>query len=134
MFSVCSNPCRRHGLTLIEVITSTALLATLLVSILVAHSKHGRLIKRDEQRLKAIEATDELVATWMKDGVLIPRTATGALPNTDFIWETEVVSREDHLGVEIIRLEVFDQIHAKPIISIDLGAPDSRVRPTNASN
>ncbi|MDR0608970.1 MAG: prepilin-type N-terminal cleavage/methylation domain-containing protein, partial [Planctomycetaceae bacterium] len=54
----------RHGLTLIEVVAAMLLLGTLLVSLLVAFSRHAVQIERSSERLRVIQAAESQLADW----------------------------------------------------------------------
>ena len=108
----------RCGLTLIEVVAGIALLATLLVSILVAHKKHAEQVRLAQKRLDAIEQLDQLLAEWSAAGNWQPVGSAGDLAG--FKWRVEAADSRvpDELGSEVIRVELFDDIRV--LASVEL--------------
>ncbi len=135
--SDCST---KAGLTLVEVLAALALLSTLLVGTLMAHSRHAEQIRRSRRTLDALRRVDELLYRWMATDGLIPRTATGSLPGEgesgedEWIWRTRLLSR-DHcqsLKVDVVRLEVFPRREAaarQPVVALDLAVPAAQRPP-----
>lgn len=99
----------RRGLTLIEVVAGIALLATLLVSILVAHNRHAQQVRQAQGRLAAIEQLDRLLGEWAATGVWQPVGSEGELDG--FMWRVvESGARvPDELGSEIVRVELLEK-------------------------
>lgn len=99
----------RSALTLVEVVTGLLLLATLLVSILLAFNTHTKQIKTATQRLLAIELTDQLISGWYQaDQFPEPDSEGmfGSQPN--FKWK--LVQKRDKLAnipAKVLRVEVF---------------------------
>jgi len=119
----------RHGLTLIEVMASLALLSTLLVGMLLAFKKNATQIRAGLAVREVLTSVDALVLSWAQQGVYPPVQATGALPGRDgFIWRTRVISREWEatLHLDIIALEVRAveaPTSAAPLITLELPVP-----------
>ena len=108
--SRASSPsCRRRGLTLIEVVAGIAILATLLVSILVAHKIHAEQLRKAQQRLAAIEELDRLLAEWSATGTWQPVGTEGELEELQWRVVASDARVPDELGAEIVRVEVFRQ-------------------------
>src|SRR6056297_2078508 len=77
----------RTGLTLIEVVAAIALLASLLASVLAAHNRLASQTRKAEQRLKAIEAADRLLAEWTSvDPMEIPAAEGEIRGKTPLVW------------------------------------------------
>ncbi len=109
-----------------------ALLSTLLIGVLVAHSKHVTRIKHDRARIAAVNATDRLLQEWMRLGVLVPRNDRGHFGgHEELFWQTRVIERRhaNQLGIEVVRLEVFTenspQFSYEALLSVDVAAPSS---------
>ena len=96
------------GLTLIEVLASTALLAMLLAATAVAYSEHAQQIRQAHRRLEAIEQADILLASWYADPQGIPANDRGEL-DKELIWQTTPLQDNgaESLACEIIRLQLF---------------------------
>lgn len=101
----------RMGLTLIEVIAATLLLGTLLVSILLAYSRHAIQIKKAQQRLAVINALDDKVEDWYLTRRGVPVNESGPLianGTTQVQWRTRTIANESLRRVllsEKIRVE-----------------------------
>ncbi len=92
------------GMTLVEVIVGTALLGTLLVSILLARGRLSVQTRRAEVRIEACAVLDGLLETWWSDRDRLPRAGEGAVPGRPgWSWRTRTVDRE---GAEVLRAEV----------------------------
>jgi hypothetical protein len=119
-------------MTLIEVLASLVMLATLLAGLLTAYGAHQRQLRRAEQRLAAIQAADELLAGWYGPRERVPRNANGLLPGTPpWRWRTRAVQRSfvEVLPVEVVRLELFPAMasmaETEPAAQVDLLLPGS---------
>ena len=85
-----SNYHARNGLTLVEVVAGLALLATLLVTILLAFGAHAGQIRQAERRLEAIAVADELLREW---------SAAGGIPE---VGSHERLAEYDDLSWQIV--------------------------------
>ncbi|MEM7456249.1 MAG: type II secretion system protein [Planctomycetota bacterium] len=82
-----SKRCGSKGLTLVEVIVSITLLATLLTGMLIAHSRHIRQLTLSRQTAAASRLADELLASWFKSGQPFPGNETGVLGDDgQYVW------------------------------------------------
>ena len=80
----------RRGITVVEVLASLVLLATLLVSILQSHDRLARQTKLAQQRLAAIEAADELMRSWTAtEPMTIPARTGQTVTQPSFHWVLE---------------------------------------------
>lgn len=86
------SPCYRpSGITLVEVIASTALVGALLVSILLGFSAHTRQITTAANRAAAIRQLDRTIAAWFAADDF-PRNRSGMLAEQPHLrWETTVL-------------------------------------------
>jgi type II secretory pathway pseudopilin PulG len=118
--------CNRNGLTLIEVIAGLMLMSTLLVGILTAGSRHMRQLRQAKQRLAAAAVADQLLTAWAQSGQNLAVRECAAPDAAGLTWRVRPVSRPsspESLGVEIVRLEVFDAKSdptKPPLISVDV--------------
>lgn len=118
--------CNRNGLTLIEVIAGLLLMSTLLVGILTAGSQHMRQLRQAKLRLAAADVAEQALIGWAQSGNKLTAGQCAA-PNADGLaWRVRPIGKPDapeSLGIEIVRLEVFDikADEAKsPLISVDI--------------
>jgi hypothetical protein len=101
---------RAPGLSLIEAVAGTVLLATLLASIL---ATQGRLKVRSRavaQRAEAAQALDELLRGWWRDLPNLPRDGAGAMAGRPgWRWQTRTQEREDAaaVGGQVVQVDVF---------------------------
>ena len=119
---------RRDGLTLVEVVVSLALLATLAVGILIAYGSHQRQMRAAQRQLEAQQIADELLAGWYDSANVIPRDQFGAVSGREdsWWWRTTTV-RQQRMGNSrflIVRLDLMRLIQAdRPgpvVLSIEL--------------
>ena len=108
-------PVRRRGLSLIEVVASLALLASVGVALLSARASHTKQWNRANRRIEAISATDALLAAWSLQSEGMPESGSGELMNSNgasmgMIWRVTTIADEtaQWLDAHILRLEVFD--------------------------
>ena len=111
MSGKCGTSWKRsaRGMTLIEAVAGTALLGTLLVTILVARAKLTAQGRRAELRIEACRLADELLESWWPDRRKIPRNGTGRIPGPgDWRWRTRVVDNRaaEEMDAEVIALEI----------------------------
>jgi prepilin-type N-terminal cleavage/methylation domain-containing protein len=102
----------RKAFTLIEVVASLLLVGTLLVTVMTAHRRlvnQGRLA---QERIAAVAALDELLASAQASGVDPLVQIQGKVPgNNPYTWRTSL--RDDSaarsLGGSIVRIELYNQ-------------------------
>ena len=100
----------RRGLTLVEAIAGTAILGTLLVSVLLAGSRLTVQGHRAEKRVEACRIADELLSTWWPRINSIDHDSGGQVPGHEgWLWRTQTVENENasKLSARIVALEVF---------------------------
>jgi hypothetical protein len=104
---------RRCGLTLVEVVAGTAILGTLLVSVLVAAGRLQVQRASSQRHLAACRIADRLLTDWWPDRAKLPRAGGGTIEVEGGVWSwhTTVVANDaaEGLGGEVVRLEVFWQ-------------------------
>jgi prepilin-type N-terminal cleavage/methylation domain-containing protein len=114
----------RGGFTLIELVVGLVLLATLLVSILLASARYEKSRRLAQNRSKAVQLADSLLADWFDSPGGIPIQASGRFGNQDFLWQTQLVRNDQLFGREvlIVRLEVstFSTQETTKLISVEL--------------
>lgn len=122
---------RRHaGMTLIEVLAALSLLGSLAVAMVLAR---GRLVEQHraaEQKLKAVDAADQLLLQWWSgDSKQIPVNTSGMVEqNPGWTWETEQISDRvlTPYDAQIVRLRILESAEAGPpveLTSVDLVMP-----------
>lgn len=125
-----SSTRNRRGFTLVEVVTSIAILSMMLVALLMIQSRHMRQIKQASQIIVATELTDRLLGKWFAeneplfDSAVLGNRRSGTFANNhDYAWRLYVkpVSTE-RLGARVLVLETFnvnDETN-KPVVTIEL--------------
>lgn len=130
-----SKQCARQATTLLEVVVGIALLATLLVSILVAYRGHANQIRSAHIRMSAVQLTDELLHQWLhKDAMPAAGSAGVFAENNALRWQLVAVHtpRETKLPVTLLRLDVYDSSLAPariPLLSVELFTSSQLVTP-----
>ena len=114
----------RVGLTLIELVVGLVLLATLLVSILLASSRYEKSLRLAKDRRKAVQLADVLIAEWFDSPRGIPIQANGPLDAEGLVWRTQLARNDQLFGrdVRIVRLDVsrVTQPNVSELLSIEL--------------
>ena len=99
---------RRSAFTLVEVVAGLVLMATVLVSSLLAFSSHRRQARTAEMKLAAVAFADDLLNEFssLDDG--IPDSGRGLVAGRNWIWRTRVVgiARPADVRLKVIRLEI----------------------------
>ncbi len=128
---------RHTGLTLVEVVVSLVLAATLLVGMLTAYRIHQRQIVRAVRERAAVEAAEPLLASWMMTQV--PRQTSGNLRDAGRVWfwrtrPTKIHRLGQGISVETIRFELFAgnaSRSQRPVLSLELLRPrEASLSPT----
>lgn len=125
-FETCSGTWKRSGLTLIEVVASLGLLATLLVSLMQAHTRHARQMETARRRIAAGEAADRLLQEWFSNETPLLVDQEGEFSEcSEFRWRTRRRSEPalERVGTMVLVLEVFEALHHdghKPLTSVEL--------------
>jgi len=125
---------QRRGVTLVEVVAASTLMASLLVGILLAYGRHQQQLRSADKQLQALAITDQLLESWGEGAQLIPLNQTGIVAKSErgWLWRTSALKRH-YLGetaFDVVRLEVFGAPVAsrrtKPLTAVDVlvGTPD----------
>lgn len=98
----------RKGLTLVEVVAGIALLATILVTMLIAYRANAEQIRKAHDRKLAIELLDELLANWEQDLTVPVPGETGVFEDSPWSWRVVKVRQipSSELPYGAIRVEV----------------------------
>jgi hypothetical protein len=99
-----------RGVTLVEAVLGTAILGSLLVSLLMAASRLHVQAARAEARIAACRIADGLLETWWPKPDAFPRRGQGAVAGlAGWSWRTQVVENGAARAVkaEAIALEIF---------------------------
>ena len=107
---------RTSGFTLIEVVVGTVLLATLVVSVLVAIGSHQRKIRHVRQKSLAIELADQMMSRWHQSTEGVPLSGRGSLsPDGSLAWQTRVIKSRQLCGVPVyvVRLDLFGLVRVE---------------------
>ena len=118
----------RKAFTLVEVVVGCVLLATLLVSTLLAASRYRSQITRARQRQQAAYLADKLLATWWDSQKGIPLAESGVIEDPDrpnslsLTWRTSVVSSRTLLGAvhPVVKLQVFDRLGQIELVAVEV--------------
>ncbi len=97
-------------MTLIEALAGTAVLATVLVSILIADARLRKQAHRSESRSQACEMAESLLAKFWEKPEEFPRTASGDIPgHPGWTWRTQPVKNDaaDAMNSQVVVLEIF---------------------------
>ncbi len=132
-FSQCSN---RNGLTLVEVIASLAMLATLLVGALMAYNGHAEQMNKAKLKREAIRRIDLKLCEWTSSSG-VPAAGSGDLPGeVPLVWKAQVINTKYHnaLGIDLVRITVESPdktTYKEPLISLEV-AVHAKARSTGA--
>ena len=107
----------RAAFTLLELVVGMALLATLLVSVLLATAKHKRLIQLAADRHEAVRLADDLLANWYSSADGVPLNARGLVHNrSGWYWRTMAHTNQVLFGVSApqVKLEIVRRLPDRP--------------------
>jgi len=129
---------RKPGVTLVEAHLGTALLGSLLVSILVGVAGLQAQAVRAERRIEACRIADRLLASWWTRREQFPRRDEGRLETpAGWRWRTRVVpdASARALGGEVVALELFPPPRQggrdpDPAVRVELVLPEKTDEPT----
>lgn len=99
-----------RGVTLVEAVLGTAILGSLLVSVLLAASRLHVQASRAESRIAACRVADGLLEAWWPKPDAFPRASEGAVAGSGgWSWRTRVVENAAARTVkaEVVALEIF---------------------------
>ncbi len=102
----------RRGFTLLEVVIGLVLLATVLVTSLLAMGRQRRMLRQANDRQQAISLADALLTGWHQSTTGVPlRAAAPIVERPGWWWQTEVVANRIVFGRShpIVRLQIVDR-------------------------
>ncbi|MBN1941689.1 MAG: prepilin-type N-terminal cleavage/methylation domain-containing protein [Phycisphaerae bacterium] len=111
---------RNGGLTLVEALVGTAILGTVLVSVLVADGRLRRQASFSEDHIEACRIADAFLAEWwptVEEPNRFPRQGSGEFfDRPGWSWRTEIIPHEtaEQLKAEVISLEIFSPKCTEP--------------------
>jgi hypothetical protein len=87
------------------------ILGTLLASLVVARSRYLHQWALAGRQQEAVAAADQLLGNWWASPATLPRSARGELPEKRLRWQTSLLVNPpaNELGVDVVRLEVFEE-------------------------
>ncbi|MEO1616965.1 MAG: prepilin-type N-terminal cleavage/methylation domain-containing protein [Planctomycetota bacterium] len=111
---------QRRGLTLVEVIAALVLLGTLVVSTLLAFSRHRRQLRAADDRLQAVAIADEILPKLMAEsnGLTVGQRGTIA-GRPDWFWQTSLVGTTvvATLPMHVIRFEIRSKTNPERLLT-----------------
>lgn len=122
----------RRGLTLVEVVVSLVLAATLLVGMLTAFRVHRQQMVRAVRQRAALRTAEALLSGWK--GAEIPRQGQGRVSEGTQTWMWRTRPLRSHplaegISVETIRFEMYAaDRRQRPVLTVELLRP-ADVRP-----
>ena len=131
----CSTCLRRPGLTLLEVVASLTLLATLLVGTILAYGSHIDQVKAAQQRLQATQIAERLLVAWYETEAGVPPRDENVIEGTEGLrWRTMPLDVDDSnlFQARVIRFEIFDPsdgVKPEPLVYVDLLASEEEEKP-----
>lgn len=133
---------RRTGVTLVEALVGTAILGTVLVSVLVADGKLRKQASFSEDRIEACRIADALLAEWWptaEEPQKFPRQGSGVIADRPgWSWKTVVVQNEavDKLHAEVISLEIYSPKFSelRPAVHVEVMLPRKEMSDASEGN
>jgi type II secretion system protein I len=117
----------RRGLTLVEVIAAMLLLGTLLVSLLVAFSRHAVQIEKSSQKLRVMQLAESQLADWHLQFGFAPVNEEGEwnIDGKTYRWQTQPIEQmiDQKMMLGKISFDVFEPESKTPILSLQLIVP-----------
>lgn len=102
----------RRGFILLEVVIGLVLLATVLVTSLLALGKQRRILRQANDRQQAISLADAFLTKWHQSTTGVPLWGSGPIvERAGWWWQTEVVANRLIFGKTrpIVRLQIIDR-------------------------
>jgi type II secretion system protein I len=119
-----SSPCKhssRNAFTLLEVVVGTTILASVLVSSMMAFGAHHRQARLAAAKLTAVSIADELLNQFSTSRTGIPSSDRGAIAGQrNWFWQTSLVGTTQPASVplQVIRLEIIEVSNDGPARSL----------------
>ncbi|MGB7325358.1 MAG: prepilin-type N-terminal cleavage/methylation domain-containing protein [Rubripirellula sp.] len=114
------------GFTLLEVLVGLAIMASVLVSSLLAFAAHQRARRLAEAKLAAVGVADELLFQLSGGRGGIPPTSRGVVPGrNDWWWQTELVGLTAPAGIpmSVVRFRIVEATASgkqQTLVSVDI--------------
>ncbi len=105
----------RRGFTLLEVVIALVLLATVLVTSLLALGKQRQTLRLANDRQQAISLADALLTNWQQSPSGIPLATGGPfVERNGWWWQTDIIANRIVFGRPhpIVRLQIVDRTSA----------------------
>ncbi|MGB0759794.1 MAG: type II secretion system protein [Rubripirellula sp.] len=102
---------QRCGFTLVEVVIGLSLMATVIVSSLLAFSKHQKQIRLAQAKIAAVQIADDLLNRMSASRTGIPAAASGSIPDhPNWFWRTRVTAEtlRSPIPMQIINLQIIE--------------------------
>ena len=102
---------QRCGFTLVEVVIGLSLMATVIVSSLLAFSKHQKQIRLAQAKIAAVQIADDLLNRMSASRTGIPAAASGSIPDhPNWSWRTRVTTEtlRSPVPMQIINLQIIE--------------------------
>lgn len=110
----------RRGLSLLEVIAALVLMGTIVVTTLLAFSKHRRQLALSKERLQAAEIAEELLPQLIRSerGIVAGQRGTIA-GRPDWFWQTSLVGTTvvATLPMHVIRFEIYSKRESESVLT-----------------
>jgi len=115
----------RRGFTLIEALAGSILLATLLVTVLLAKGNLARQNRQAADRVEACQVLETLLNQWWADRSKFPRNGEGEVPGqAAWRWQTHVVENPQakplHAEVVAVALYPADGSADQPVARVEV--------------
>ena len=126
---------QRGGLTLIEVVAGLSLLSIVLVTGLVGMRHLDRQLRMAADKIKAVQAADQLLSHWFAWPADFPWQSSGrvSVEGTALIWETERCRDRDAamLGIPKVRMTMHRPGELVNLVAVEVLVP---LTPPNPSS
>ena len=103
---------QRYGFTLVEVVVGLTLLATVIVSSLLAFSKHQKQIRLARSKIAAVQIADDLLNRMSASRTGIPPASSGPIQeHPTWSWRTSVTAEtlRAPIAMQIIKLQILER-------------------------
>lgn len=128
--AIRGGPLRRaNGFTLLEVVVGLVLMASVLVSSMLAFTAHQRQLRYAEAKLEAVLVADALLESFTSSRDGIPPAASGPVNGrAGWYWRTQVVgvTAPADISLQVIRLQVLGPVRegsSRVLASLDVVRP-----------
>ena len=131
-----------RGTTLVEALAGTALLGTLLVSVLMTSARVNGQSARAQQRIQACQLADSLLQQWWDKRDQMPRSGGGPIKEAKgWTWRTRTADSNEAtaLNAQIVVVEVYappvaGEGRQSPAASVELLLPKHANQPQQGTD